>query len=124
MVVEVIQYTPFLNDNYQCNRLHEADVKYENREPREIDLRKISELEGTILDREKDIQKLQSELQYYRLEMNNREMSFNRIFNKSPLVGLVSPVHTNIMKTKGGAPRRNSNPKLPPLNQTAIDAAP
>lgn len=48
--------------------------------------------------------------------MNNREQSFNKIFNSSPLVGVIQPRGKEIKLKK-----KLSNPRLPPLNMNLDD---
>ncbi|KAJ3278856.1 hypothetical protein HK104_001969, partial [Borealophlyctis nickersoniae] len=73
-------------------KLYDAEIKYINREPREVDLQRIEELEDDIRRRKRKIAGLMGELDYYRLELNNREANFNKIFNKTPLVGIIQPL--------------------------------
>ncbi|KAJ3082691.1 hypothetical protein HK102_001508, partial [Quaeritorhiza haematococci] len=81
-------------------QVQDAEQKYINREPREIDLKRISELEDDIRRRKRKIQQLsptpvikslQEEIEHFKLELNNREANFNKIFNKTPLVGVLQP---------------------------------
>ncbi|KAJ3126979.1 hypothetical protein HK098_006937 [Nowakowskiella sp. JEL0407] len=88
-------------------QLKEADLRYANREPREVDLQRISQLEEDIKKKKRKIAALTDEIGYYKLEMNNREANFNRIFNQTPKVGIIEPT-----KKKGERDKR-----LPPLSQ-------
>ncbi|KAI8929322.1 hypothetical protein BC831DRAFT_302057 [Entophlyctis helioformis] len=96
--------------------LQDAEVKYINREPRDVDLQRIAELEQMVAEEQRKCAVIGEELGYFKLEMNNREASFNKIFNKAPLVGLMQPL---AVSQKGGKLKHDnaaaSNPKLPPL---------
>ncbi|KAI8894548.1 hypothetical protein BC833DRAFT_660816 [Globomyces pollinis-pini] len=96
------------------DRLEEAAIKYENREPRLIDVETINQMNKEIELRNHKIQELTKELSNYRLEMNNREISFNKIFNNSPMVGIMQP---SVPKSQKGFKNKLqiSHPKLPPL---------
>ncbi|KAI9208659.1 uncharacterized protein BJ171DRAFT_489595 [Polychytrium aggregatum] len=119
MIREFEQAQNFLKKQIaqQAKQLQEADLRYINREPREVDLRHIAELEEEIKRRKKKISGLHDELDYYKLEMNNREASFNKIFNKTPLVGVMQPP-TATPKGAKKTPGDKSDPRkerLPPL---------
>lgn len=85
-------------------RLDEAAEKYINREPRQIDLDVINNLNLQLTALHKKQAELnvsfvnEAELKTYRLEMRNREESFNKIFNNSPLVGIMQP-SINVIRT-------------------------
>ncbi|KAJ3221929.1 hypothetical protein HK099_002962 [Clydaea vesicula] len=79
----------------QTKLLQEADLKYKNREPRQVDAKKICELEEELKVKKTKIKELKEEVQFYKLELNNREANFNKIFNKSPFVG-VMPVLSKV----------------------------
>ena len=74
-------------------QLKEADIKYENRESREDDLEIIKDLNATIDKYREDLLKAQDQANFYKLELCNREINFNKIFN-SPLLG---PVQSNMV---------------------------
>ncbi|KAJ3186437.1 hypothetical protein HK101_009645 [Irineochytrium annulatum] len=76
----------------QAKQLQDADLKYINREPREVDLQRIADLEEDIRRRKRRAAALAEELDYCKLELNNREANFNKIFNKNPLVGVIEPL--------------------------------
>ncbi len=52
---------------------------------------KISQLQDTIEDRNTLISRLQDEIQFFKLEMINKEVNFNKIFNNTPNVGVYRP---------------------------------
>ncbi|TPX68859.1 hypothetical protein SpCBS45565_g02845 [Spizellomyces sp. 'palustris'] len=101
----------------QKNQLHEADIKYINREPREADVQRIAQLEEDLRQAKQIIEALMEELQYYKLELNNREANFNKIFNKAPVVGVIQPIGLSTRQNKSNSrsyPSLNSS-RLPPL---------
>ncbi|KAJ3099061.1 hypothetical protein HDU97_003494 [Phlyctochytrium planicorne] len=99
----------------QAKQLQEADLRYINREPREVDLQKISELEDDIKRRKRKVASLMEELDYYKLELNNREANFNKIFNKTPLVGVIEPLKYSPKMLPGRESKKETPSRLPPL---------
>ncbi|KAJ3036628.1 hypothetical protein HDV00_002524 [Rhizophlyctis rosea] len=107
-------------------QLEAAAVKYINREPRDADVKRIAELEALVEKKQRKITGLLNEIEYFRLEMNNRENNFNKIFNKTPLVGLVQPISkfTSKPRSKSNADLAGSNlPVLPPLYSHPVTTA-
>ncbi|KAI8832474.1 hypothetical protein BJ741DRAFT_580193 [Chytriomyces cf. hyalinus JEL632] len=94
MITEFQHVQDFLKKQIanQLKLLEEADVKYINREPRDVDVAKIAELEEDIRRRKRKAHALMEELEYCKLELSNREANFNKIFNKNPLVGVIQPI--------------------------------
>lgn len=76
--------------SYQ-KQLKDAEYKYQHREPRESDVRRIAELEDDLKRRKRRMEVMGEELEYYKLELNNREANFNKMFNKQPIVGVIKP---------------------------------
>ncbi|KXS17557.1 hypothetical protein M427DRAFT_30363 [Gonapodya prolifera JEL478] len=99
--------------------LDDAAAKYINRESREEDVRKIAELEEELKRRKRAIATLKDEIDHYRLELNNREANFNRIFNARPVVGVLPSADPHVRKALKQAHTRSEpalqTPKLPPL---------
>lgn len=73
--------------------LKEAAYKYENRESREDDVETIMELNATLEKYRKDLIKAEDQASFYKLELCNREVNFNKIFNNSPLL---TPAHNSM----------------------------
>ena len=105
------------------SRLKEADLKYINREPREIDLITIRELEEELKRRKKKIQALIEETKHIKLELANREDNLNRMFNTRPNVGVLRPQDFAAKRSPraNSSERRPSSSKqrLPPLMASA-----
>ncbi|KAH6571148.1 hypothetical protein BASA62_004030 [Batrachochytrium salamandrivorans] len=99
----------------QATQLQEAETKYINREPRDVDVLTISDLKKNIDEHKSKIASQLVELDHFRREMNNREENFNRIFNKSPIVGVIQPMKPPSKKFKSKPELFKSNHKLPPL---------
>ncbi|KAJ3343151.1 hypothetical protein HDU93_009701 [Gonapodya sp. JEL0774] len=104
--------------------LEDAGLKYINRESREDDVKRIAELEEELKRRKRAITTLKEEIEHYKLELNNREANFNRIFNARPVVGVFPS--TDAQFRKGLRPNNSSRsepslqtPRLPPLYGSA-----
>ncbi|KAJ3238156.1 hypothetical protein HDU81_008303 [Chytriomyces hyalinus] len=117
MITEFQHVQDFLKKQIanQLKLLEEADVKYVNREPRDVDVAKIAELEEDIRRRKRKAHALMEELEYCKLELSNREANFNKIFNKNPLVGVIQPLGTGKDRKPAPPKKSNSMSKLPPL---------
>ena len=74
----------------EISRLHqqlkEASLRYENRESREDDVDTIRDLNATVEKYRQDLIKSEDQASFYKLELCNREVNFNKIFNNSPLL--------------------------------------
>ncbi|KAJ3247620.1 hypothetical protein HDU78_003733 [Chytriomyces hyalinus] len=117
MITEFQHVQDFLKKQIanQLKLLEEADVKYINREPRDVDVAKIAELEEDIRRRKRKAHALMEELEYCKLELSNREANFNKIFNKNPLVGVIQPIGVGKDRKPPPPKKSNSMSKLPPL---------
>ncbi|KAI8811839.1 hypothetical protein BJ742DRAFT_104093 [Cladochytrium replicatum] len=124
MLQEFEQAQQFLKKQVmtQAKQLQEADLRYINREPREVDLTRIAELEDDVKRRKRKIAALMEEVEFFKLELNNREANFNRIFNKTPIVGLIEPLKfVGTQKKRDGRP--DMSQRLPPLQASVPPAA-
>ncbi|XJO75647.1 hypothetical protein BDV3_006292 [Batrachochytrium dendrobatidis] len=101
----------------QAKQLQDADIKYINREPRDVDIQTISELKQQIDGQKEKISSLLGELNYFKREMNNRDATFNKIFSKTPIVGVMQPMTLAQKKAKirEKTELSQSHQKLPPL---------
>lgn len=97
--------------------LENSELRYLNRGPREQDLKTISELNEKVHDCECNINSMnvsiilsQNELRFYRLEMNNKEANFNRIFGSQPMITQAPAISNRNLNAK-----RKVSTKLPPL---------
>mmetsp|Transcript_128427 Transcript_128427/g.363449 ORF Transcript_128427/g.363449 Transcript_128427/m.363449 type:complete len:136 (+) Transcript_128427:3-410(+) len=86
-------------------RLGELQELYDQRPSREEDLERISALETDVHDKDAVIKKLVDEMQFYKLELVNREQNYNKVFGATPTVGIMNPVATKKNSTTSVAPQ-------------------
>ncbi|RDD41945.1 Protein FAM184A [Trichoplax sp. H2] len=105
--------------------LQESERRYANREPREEDVKQIAELKEILGLKDSEIKKLVDEKRFYQLELINREENYNKMFSRSPNVGVINPLvstkkkQSNIRNSAKKDSRSNSpNGKLEPLSGT------
>ena len=67
----------------RTRRYNELVAKYENRESRQEDLDLQAELERRLREAEAEVSKVQEEMKYFKLELQNREQNFNKTFGAS-----------------------------------------
>ena len=96
--------------------LEKADKRYFSREPRSEDLILISELQRSANQRESELEKMREEMKFYKLELINREQSYNKMFGTKPKIGPVTPGGQTRSKSTEGAVSRNSYPSAPVLS--------
>ena len=80
-------------------RLDEATAAFEARPSRPDDLARISKLSDLVRLKDAEVARVKEEMQYFKLELVNRENNFNKVFARSPQVGLLDP-----RAAKAGAP--------------------
>merc|ERR1712232_1369240 len=85
-------------------RVQELQDLYDQRPSREEDVERIEALEAEVEEKENTIRKLVDEMQFYKLELVNREQNYNKVFGATPLVGTLNPVAAQAGK-KGAAPQ-------------------
>ena len=78
-------------------RLAEAEERYKNRESRPEDVMRIKKLAELCQEKDAALAKAADEMKFFKLELINREENFNKMFNRSPHVGVMQ-----VVKTKGG----------------------
>lgn len=97
-------------------RIVELQYMYENRPSRPEDVEQIRGLEREVRDREAAFNQLRDEMQYYKLELVNREQNYNKVFGVSgPNIGVV-----NVLGNKrpgGGSNSSQQQAGLPPLGK-------
>merc|ERR1712093_87858 len=86
-------------------RVHELQDLYDQRPSREEDVERIAALEAEIEEKENTIRKLVDEMQFYKLELVNREQNYNKVFGATPLVGTLNPVAAAGAGKKGAQPQ-------------------
>ncbi|KAI6654852.1 hypothetical protein LOD99_2731 [Oopsacas minuta] len=95
--------------------LEQADKRYFSREPRSEDLILISELQRSVNLREAELDKMREEMKFYKLELINREQSYNKLFGTKPKIGLVTTAGQTKSKPTEGGVSCNSYPSAPTL---------
>jgi len=70
-------------------RYLELSDLYETRPARPEDLELIQQLQETIVQNEAAIKKAAEDMRFYKLELINREQSYNAMFGANPQVGLI-----------------------------------
>jgi chromosome segregation ATPase len=116
-------------------RVQELQELYDSRPSREEDVERIHALEAEVEEKENVIKRLLDEMQFYKLELVNREQNYNKVFGASPLVGTLNPVAAQGQaKGKKGAaepqmrvvqqPGANMQMGLPPLGNLVAGGPP
>ena len=73
--------------------MRELQQAYDNRPSRPDDLERIRQLEHNVRERETAFNQLRDEMQFYKLELVNREQNYNKVFGVSgPNIGVLNPV--------------------------------
>eukprot|EP00762_Andalucia_godoyi_P001944 ANDGO_06119.mRNA.1 Hypothetical protein TTHERM_01321540 len=76
-------------------KIMELELRYENRESRTEDVERIRHLEHECREQEKIARKAVENMQFYKLELQNREDTFQRTFGRSPNVGVMNPLQSS-----------------------------
>ena len=85
---------------------------YENRPSRPEDIEQIRGLERDVRDRENAFTQLRDEMQFYKLELANREQNYNKVFGASPNIGVLNPVRKNSGGHGGGGGGPSTRPSV------------
>mmetsp|Transcript_7127 Transcript_7127/g.8228 ORF Transcript_7127/g.8228 Transcript_7127/m.8228 type:complete len:84 (+) Transcript_7127:2676-2927(+) len=73
-------------------RFLEQQSMYEQRPARPEDTELIKQLQDEIMAREAELKKAAEDMKFYKLELINREHTFNNMFGNNPNVGLLNPM--------------------------------
>lgn len=76
------------------DRFIEITDLYDGRPARPEDLELIQSLQEEVLTKEAAIKKAAEDMRFYKLELINREQSYNAMFGAQPTVGLMNPIQT------------------------------
>eukprot|EP00439_Symbiodinium_sp_Y106_P064541 s2804_g10.t1 len=109
-------------------RIVELQELYESRPSREEDLELIANLEKDLDEKSAQVKKLLDDMQFYKLELVNREQNYNKVFGAAPTVGIMNPIAAK-KPANGGQPQMRvvqqpgsgmagMNVGLPPLGMT------
>lgn len=60
-----------------------------DRESRKEDVMRIRKLEQLVIEKDALVKKTKEEMKYFKLELQNREQNFNKVFNRAPNVGVM-----------------------------------
>ena len=74
------------------SRLDDLQRRFDNRPSRPDDLQRISKLTELAKMKDAEVRRVREEMQYFKLELVNRENNFNKVFARSPNVGLMNPL--------------------------------
>ena len=75
------------------DRFVELQELYEGRPSRPEDLDLIRQLQADIEAKDAAIKKAAEDMKFYKLELINREQSYNQMFGSTPNVGLMNPMN-------------------------------
>lgn len=79
--------------------VRELQLAYDNRPSRPEDVQRMGALEGQVREKEEAFIGLRDEMQFYKLELVNREQNYNKVFGVSgPNIGVLNPVVQNRAK--------------------------
>jgi len=76
--------------------------KYKARESRPDDVLRIRKMVQLVKAKDEEVRKLQEEMKYFKLELINRETNFNKMFARSPQIGVLSPTVASAPPQSGG----------------------
>jgi hypothetical protein len=78
------------------DRFMEITDLYDGRPARPEDLELTQSLQEEVLTKEAAIKKAAEDMRFYKLELINREQSYNAMFGAQPNVGLMNPIKGNV----------------------------
>ena len=70
---------------------------YEERPSRPEDIDAIRQLQVELDRKDDEIKKLNEQFKFYKLELVNREQSYNKMFNANPNVGVLDPLENKVL---------------------------
>eukprot|EP00434_Breviolum_minutum_P007806 symbB.v1.2.006891.t1/scaffold413.1/size265838/15 len=88
----------------QQQRIVELENLYNSRPSREEDLQLIAQLETDVQAKSAQITKLLDDMQFYKLELVNREQNYNKVFGAEPTIGIMNPIAKKPSGPNSGAP--------------------
>ncbi len=91
--LEFQQAIRLMDDKYKqlSDRFAEITQLYDERPPRPEDLELTQQLQEEVIQKEAAIKKAAEDMRFYKLELINREQSYNAMFGAQPSVGLMNP---------------------------------
>ncbi len=108
MQSEFAQASELMDQKYrQLNeRFLELQELHEGRPSRPEDLDMIKQLQEEIVQKDNLLKKAAEDMKFYKLELINREQSYNQMFGTTPNVGVIMPTG------KGGPANMGKNPSM------------
>lgn len=105
---EFAQASDLMDQKYkQLNeKFMELQELYEGRPSRPEDLDMIKQLQEEIIQKDNLLKKAAEDMKFYKLELINREHSYNSMFGTTPNVGVINPM------TKGGPAPMGKQPSM------------
>ena len=91
---EFAQASELMDQKYwQLNeRFLELQELYENRPSRPEDLELVRQLQEDVAQKDALLKKAAEDMKFYKLELINREDSYNKMFGTNPNVGVINPL--------------------------------
>ena len=77
-------------------RFGELQELYDGRPSRPEDMELIRQLQEDILQKDNLLKKAAEDMKFYKLELINREESYNKMFGANPNVGVLNPLATKV----------------------------
>jgi hypothetical protein len=93
MQSEFAQASELMDQKYKqlAERFAELQELYEGRPSRPEDLELIRQLQEEIVQKDNLLKKAAEDMKFYKLELINREQSYNQMFGTNPNVGVINP---------------------------------
>ena len=76
----------------------DLQIMYEDRPSRPEDIDAIRHLQVELERKDDEIKKLNEQFKFYKLELVNREQSYNKMFNANPNVGVLDPLENKVLQ--------------------------
>jgi len=84
------------------------EYRYEHREPRQEDIRHIERLNKKVAHAQENAHRALEEMQFYKMELRNREDSYNKVFNRNVNVGVME-----VLKKESSSKRERRKSRRP-----------
>jgi hypothetical protein len=81
-------------------KIWEFSTQFEERPSKKNDLELIKKLQRLVGLKNKEIQTMSHQSEFFRLELVNRENNFNKMFKKAPQIGVLNPLKVSHKEAK------------------------
>ena len=78
------------------NRFAELQDLFDTRPSRNEDLELIRQLQEQVAEKDNQLKKAAEDMKFYKLELLNREDSYNKVFGSKPVVGVYNPLEGKV----------------------------